>query len=112
MSDAEQKVTEAWNHLREGRADQALSAFETTVRSFPEDVDAYYGLGITQQQLKHRDDATETFNKTLELITIQQKDVVVSEDQGSDYVRTPEEDRFLMLTRMVKQRLQELSNNS
>jgi Flp pilus assembly protein TadD len=112
MSDAEQNVTQAWDHLREGRTDQALSAFETTLRSHPEDVDAHYGLGLTQQRLKHRDDAVETFSKALALLAEQQKLVIRNEAQTRDNMRTPEEDRYMMLSRMVQQRLDELNASS
>ncbi len=59
MSDATEQIAQAWNQLREGRAEQALKQFETTVTAHPDDIDAFYGLGLAQQKLKHREDAIE-----------------------------------------------------
>ena len=112
MADATQQVTQAWDQLRGGRADQALKQFEATVADHPEDIDAVYGLGLAQLKLKYRDDAIESFNKALSLISQGQGSLVFEEDRQQEHVRTPEEDRFLMLTRMVQQRLEELGVQS
>ena len=99
---------QAWNYQREGKFDNALNSFEKAVKASPQDIDAVYGLGLAQKSTGRKTEAIKSFNQALELIEAHQKTLVHEENADHEYIRTPEEDRFVMLARMVNQRLAEL----
>ena len=104
-------VTQAWNHHREGRASAAVTEFEKIVQQTPQDVDAHYGLGLAQKAAGQTAAAINTFKRTLEIISENQKKEDAQRNQDEDYVKTPEDDRLMMLQRMVSQRLAETQND-
>jgi tetratricopeptide (TPR) repeat protein len=100
-------VTQAWNHQREGRAAAAVSEFEKLVKQHPQDVDVNYGLGLSQKAAGQTAAAISTFRHTLEIIGDSMKIENANRSVELENVKTPEDDRLMMLQRMVKQRLAE-----
>ena len=114
QSSTSEKVGQAWRQYREGRTDAAMKEFEAILRQNPEDIDASYGLGLTQKASGQVDLAGKTFSDTLKLINVA-KDQYESSRQVNfedSNVKTPEDDRFMMLDRMVRQRLEEIKTAS
>ena len=109
-NDVSEQVSQAWQQLREGKPDAAVSEFEKIVQQNPRDNDSHYGLGLSQKVAGQEDAARKTFNTALELIDESKRSYDATRDpqQENENVRTPEDDRFQMLSRMVSQRLAEL----
>lgn len=110
-NDVSERVSQAWQQLRVGKPDAAVTEFEKLVQQNPRDIDCHYGLGLSQRAAGQPEAARKTFKTALELIDESKKsyDATLDPQQDSENVRTPEDDRFLMLSRMVSQRLAELS---
>jgi len=105
-----ERVGQAWNHHREGRNDASIAEFEAILKQNPSDIDATYGLGLAQRAAGRSQAAVESFQRALKLVE-QAKDAYQatrSSSQSESNVKTPEDDRFQMLSRMVQQRLSEL----
>lgn len=104
-----ERVGQAWHHHREGRNDAAIAEFQTILKQNPSDIDANYGLGLAQKQAGHNEAARASFQTTLRLV--EEARVAYSAargEHGDSNIKTPEDDRFQMLSRMVSQRLSEL----
>lgn len=109
-----ERVGQAWNHHREGRNDASIAEFEAILKQNPSDVDANYGLGLAQRAAGRKQAAVESFQRALKLVE-QAKEAYQSTRSGSqaeNNVKTPEDDRFQMLNRMVQQRLAELGSSN
>jgi tetratricopeptide (TPR) repeat protein len=105
-----ERVGQAWNHHREGRNDASIAEFEAILKQNPGDIDATYGLGLAQRAAGRKQAAVESFQRALQLVN-QAKEAYQSarnHSQTESNVKTPEDDRFQMLSRMVQQRLSEL----
>ena len=107
-------VSKAWNYQREGKPDTAAAEFEKIVQKYPQDIDANYGLGLALKSAGQIDRAVKSFKTTLELVAESKKTYDATKDQSSDQdtIKTPEDDRFMMLSRMVNQRLAELQGTT
>jgi tetratricopeptide (TPR) repeat protein len=103
-------VSRAWQQHREGKTETAIEEFQKIVGMHPKDIDANYGLGLTQKARGDNEAALKSFKNALELISESQKvyDSTRNTDPEMENVKTPEDDRFQMLSRMVNQRLTEL----
>lgn len=101
-----ERVGQAWHHHREGRHDAAIAEFETILRQNPNDVDANYGLGLAHKAIGRAESARTAFQNALQLIQKANEDYTANRSENN--VKTPEDDRFAMLNRMVRQRLAEL----
>jgi len=110
LNDVSERISQAWQQHRLGRSEAAITEFEKIVQQNPNDIDAHYGLGLSQKAVGQTEAAQQTFETTLELIDESKKTYEATRDPAQEYenVRTPEDDRFQMLTRMVQQRLAEL----
>jgi DNA-binding SARP family transcriptional activator len=114
QSNTSELVSSAWNLQREGRASAAVTEFQKLVQQHPKDIDANYGLALAQKTSGQVEDAIRTFKNTLELIEDSKKSYEASRVRNpeQDNIKTPEDDRFQMLSRMVNQRLAELQKAS
>ena len=103
-------LAEAWVLLRRDRADEAASAFESIVQKESDNVDALYGKGLALRAAGKADAAVEVFQKALQLSRKMLAEVRsqygVSDTSSS--LETSEDDRYMMLDRMICQRLAEL----
>ncbi len=88
----------AWALHREGRNEQALAEFDRILREAPNDIDANFGLGLTQRALGRFDQAIEAFQKTKQLILKSTQEI-----GGENRI----EDRWAMLLKMCDQRIAE-----
>lgn len=108
----EERVGQAWHFIRQRQYERALEAFKDIIRSMPNNVDAYYGLGVVHRALGENDAAIASYQKTLELAQEALKAVrttsSVDGNTAANDLETQEDDRFLMLITMIKQRLAEL----
>lgn len=103
-------IAEAWVLLRRDRAEEAVAAFDAILQKESENVDAHYGKGLALRAAGKSDAAVEVFQKTLQLSRKLLADVR-SQYGVSDMVsslETTEDDRYMMLDRMICQRLGEL----
>ena len=92
----ETQIGQAWGNYRNDRNDAAVSEFERILKSNPDSVDAYYGLGLTQIALGKKQAAADSFGRALTLVN------------QVEAANQDERDRFMMLTRMIKQRLEDI----
>lgn len=106
------QIGKAWGYHHQGRNNDAIREFETILASAPGDVDALYGLGLAQKADGQNEAAIKSFRKALglakELVTAAPP---VAETRGQvedTLVARGVNDRYMMLVRMIKQRLAEL----
>ncbi|MCY4526647.1 MAG: tetratricopeptide repeat protein [Anaerolineaceae bacterium] len=103
-----EEVRRAWQQQRDGNSTAAMDAFAAIVQAHPDDIDARYGLGMSQKATGHRDGAIQSFREALALVESgQQAQVDQRESSSEDYIRTPEDDRLTMMARMLNQRIAE-----
>jgi tetratricopeptide (TPR) repeat protein len=103
-------IAEAWVLLERDRPDEAIAAFDSVIQQEPNNVDARYGKGLALRAAGKSDAAVEEFQKTLQL-SRKLLEEVRSQYGVSDSVsslETTEDDRYMMLDRMIRQRLAEL----
>ena len=108
------QVGQAWHYQRLGETDSAIKEFDRILRQEPDDIDANYGMGLAQRSAGQPQAAVEYFQHALDIVD--QKDSagrIAREAAASDFQterikpNTAEDDRYMMLTRMLKQRLAE-----
>jgi len=104
-----ERIGEAWRLHRDGNNDQAIKIFKEIIQKAPESVDAHYGLGLAYKATNDNASAADAFQKALQLAQSAFKAVNTTSNadghHGSNDLDTNEDDRFMMLTRMLKQRL-------
>ncbi|GAB4508538.1 MAG: hypothetical protein OHK0046_01270 [Anaerolineae bacterium] len=109
-SGIEVQIGKAWGELREGNVEGAITGFDSALNTVPNNVDAHYGLGLAFRKAGRDADAIETFQKALEL-SKQMLEAIRSQIGGDDHhnsLATTDDDRYMMLGRMIRQRLAEL----
>jgi len=94
------QIGQAWKSYREGRSDAAVNEFERILKNHADDADANYGLGLAQQALGMKEAAAQSFKRALEVVS------------RVEPTSQEERDRSMMLTRMIKQRLEELGSGA
>jgi tetratricopeptide (TPR) repeat protein len=104
----EAQIGKAWGLHREGRNTEAIREFQQVLTSAPESVDAHYGLGLALRANGQYDAAEETFRQALSLTKNRQEGVKKPIEKQNDELMYSEADRFMMLNRMITQRLDEL----
>lgn len=116
MSDAviAAQIGKAWALNRERRFTDAVREFENILKSAPEDVDALYGLGLALKNDHQNEAAIKIFQKVYKMtqdaaFNPQAVDVHAQGHMEDTLHVQGQNDRFLMLTRMIKQRLAELN---
>ncbi len=86
-------IGRAWHSHTVGRDDTAIEEFRKLVAAAPNDIDALYGLGMALRSAGQGQEARETFNKVLELLSSQ-------EASNAD-----DANRIQMLRRMTQQQI-------
>ncbi|GAB4313022.1 MAG: hypothetical protein Kow00117_05720 [Phototrophicales bacterium] len=107
------ELGQAWANLRSGQVDQAVSTFDRIIQNSPQNVDAYYGLGLAQRALGNKQRAIEAFQQAYDLAQdhLEKLRAETSADSKLGVVnnlKSIEDDRYMMLIRMLSQRLAEL----
>lgn len=105
------QIGDAWGKLRDGQFDTAISGFEKVLQTAPNNVDAYYGLGLALREKKQDADAVEAFQKAKEHAA-NLLEAIRSQVGTENSLETTEDDRYMMLSRMIRQRLAELGVTS
>lgn len=106
---AAEKVGQAWRLHRDGDNQGAARAFEDIIASHPDSVDALYGLGLTRKATGDFAAAAAAFQQALdtsERAVAALKVTAQAEGQlGDNDLESNADDRYMMLTRMLEQRL-------
>lgn len=107
---SEERIGEAWRQHRMNNNPAAIEIFQEILNSDPKDIDALYGLGLAQRANGENGAAIESFQQALKFAQEGLEEVVsTSEGFGSgNNLNTDQDDRFMMISRMLKQRLVEL----
>lgn len=88
-------IGDAWSVHRSGNNSEAISKFSQVLTTVPDNVDALYGLGLAQDANGDKRAAAESFQKALTILG-------ETTPEGKE-----ERDRYMMLTRMLNQRIAE-----
>lgn len=110
-NDATTLISQAWRYQREGRASAAVAEYERILKQDANNIDALYGMGLAQRDDHQKGKATEYFQRALELVesaAAARRPVSSGDERITN--NTPEDDRYMMLSRMIRQRLIELGN--
>ena len=110
---AAEKVGQAWRMHRDNDNQGAISAFNDILSSHPESVDALYGLGLAQKARGANADAAAAFTQALDitqnaLSAVNYTHQAEGLPSGND-LETNIDDRYMMLSTMLKQRIQDVS---
>lgn len=108
----EERIGEAWRMHRNGDLNSAREIFDDIISRKPESLDAYYGLGLVQRAAGETDAAVTSFQRAYALAkqgfsAVRLTSSVEGHTGGND-LDTYEDDRYMMLIRMIGQRLTEL----
>ena len=108
LSSAE-KIGRAWRLHRDGDSRGAIDMFSSIIEASPANVDAHYGLGLAHKTLGENDAAAAAFKTALDnteqALTAVQK---TSQVEGDNDLDSNADDRYMMLTRMLNQRLEDV----
>ena len=107
-----EKVGQAWRLHREGDNAGAIRMFEGIISSNPENVDALYGLGLAHKATGDLSAAGDAFRQALERTESALSAVKTTSQAegniGDNDLETNFDDRYMMLTRMLTQRVQDV----
>jgi len=103
-------VSNAWRLQREHKASSAVPEFQKILNQDADNIDALYGLGLALRDSGNTEGAITNFQRCLELVdaaALARRPAATGEEEHR-VANTPEDDRYMMLSRMLKQRLTEL----
>ncbi|MBC8171249.1 MAG: tetratricopeptide repeat protein [Anaerolineae bacterium] len=103
-------IGRAWASHRAGRNGDAIRDFEQAIKADSRNVDAYYGLGLAHRATEQYPAAETAFTKALELS--QHRLEEIRGNRRENNVESSDDDRYMMLNRMLAQRLEELKLKS
>ena len=107
-----EKVGQAWRLHRDGDNDGAIRMFESLVAANPENVDALYGLGLAHKATGDNAAAASAFGQALGMTESALAAVKTTShtegNLGDNDLGTNIDDRYMMLTRMLSQRLEDV----
>lgn len=110
-----EKIGRAWRLHRDGDNNGALRLFDEVIAASPENVDAHYGMGLAHKAGGDMAAAADSFRQALS-VTEQALSAVQVTSQaegqhGANDLETNYDDRYMMLTRMLKQRIEDVGGN-
>jgi tetratricopeptide (TPR) repeat protein len=103
-------ISQAWRYQREHQAATAITEYEKILKQDANNIDALYGYGLSLRDTGKKAEATAQFKRALELVdaaALSRRPATTGEEEHRT-VNTPEDDRYMMLSRMIKQRLSEI----
>ena len=107
-----ERIGEAWRLHRNADNEGAIQIFQEIISTSPENVDAYYGLGLAYKASGNIAAATAAFRQALDYAQQANQAIQITSKaeghHGTNDLDTSEDDRFMMLSRMLSQRLEEL----
>jgi cytochrome c-type biogenesis protein CcmH/NrfG len=104
------QISKAWSTHQSGNAKSAINEFEQILKQDQNNVDAMYGLGLAQRKAGDHAQAHNSFESALKLVeeAINKRLTALGTDSAMSR-SSVENDRNLILQRMLKQRLAELN---
>ncbi len=96
--DYAEQLGRAWAEHRQGQNDAAIRDFSGMLQTVTDNMDALYGMGLAQRSVGQLEAAQASFERCLTQV-------------NEALEAHPHEDRYQMLQRMTKQRLDELKDN-
>lgn len=105
-------VSNAWRYQREHQASTAVSEFEKILKQDANNIDALYGLGLALRDSGKKEAAIGQFQQVLKLVesaALARRPTATNQEEIR-VPNTPDDDRYMMLARMIKQRLAELQS--
>ncbi len=108
---SDQRIGKAWRMHREGNNPGAIDMFQQAIQSDPESIDALYGLGLALKAAGDVSAAKDAFSSALEHLqeSSAAEAAALSQEHHSE---TNLGDRYIMLNRMLSQRIEELGGAS
>ncbi|MCU0496594.1 MAG: tetratricopeptide repeat protein [Anaerolineae bacterium] len=103
-------IGRGWAAHREGRNGDAIADFEKVLRTDANNVDAHYGLGLAHRANGSLEQARVALEKSLEVCRKNLSEL--RGERKENNLSTYEDDRYMMLIRMISQRLDELKARS
>lgn len=111
----EARIGEAWSLHRAGKNVEAIRIYDEILRKAPKNIDALYGMGLAKRAESDLDGAVNAFQQALDLAKsgLDATDTTATIDGhlGANNLDSYEDDRFLMLRRMIQQRLEEIESS-
>lgn len=98
-------VGDGWEALRHGDPKNALNVFRGVLNDDNEHIDAHYGLGLAQRASGDSAGAKTSF-ETAKRIAERELAAIRKGDISND-LTTTRDDRYMMLIRMLEQRISE-----
>ena len=111
-----QDISNAWRLHREGNSDAAIDGFQAVLTGDAHNIDALYGVGLAYRASGQKDRAVESFSAAQSPLDSWEKDRVDASKSGESedgplVLTDPiagEGDYYIILSRMIRQRLAEL----
>lgn len=94
--DIDAKIGEAWKAHYEGKDEVAIERFRQIVDEAPDNIDAFWGLGLSYRDAGNKTGAVEAFQRVKAMVTAMLE------------TETGELGRYFMLNRMVDQQLHQM----
>lgn len=111
-----EKIGRAWRLHRDGDNRGALRLFEEVIAASPDSVDAHYGMGLAYKASGDFSEASASFqqalNVTEQALSAVQMEARAEGQHGSNDLESNIDDRYMMLTRMLKQRIEDVGGAS
>ena len=111
-----QNISDAWRLHREGNSGAAIDGFQSVLMGDSTNIDALYGIGLAYRAMGQTERAVESLTAAQSaLATYEEARLAEDEQKTTEGVRPAlsdpiagEGDYFLILSRMISQRLAEL----
>ncbi|MCY4062310.1 MAG: hypothetical protein OXG53_08075 [Chloroflexi bacterium] len=111
-----EKIGRAWRLHRDGDNQGAIRLFEEVIAASPESVDAHYGMGLALKSMGDQRSAAVSFQQALSVteqaLTAVQLTSHAEGQHGANDLETNIDDRYMMLTRMLKQRIEDVGGTA
>ncbi|MCY3866633.1 MAG: tetratricopeptide repeat protein [Chloroflexi bacterium] len=107
-----EKIGTAWRRHRDGDNRGAISLFEEVLAASPDNVDAHYGIGLAHKASGDQAAAAASFQRALSItetaLSAVQTASQAEGQHGANDLESNIDDRYMMLTRMLKQRIDDV----
>ncbi len=103
-------ISHAWRHQREHQPKLAIPEYEKILQQDSDNIDGLYGLGLALRDSGNIEGAITNFQRCLKLVeaaALARRPAITGEEEHR-VANTPDDDRYMMLSRMLNQRLSEL----
>ena len=108
-----QRIGEAWRAHRNGDNSEAARQFDAVIQMNPENVDAHYGKGLALKADGDSAGAAAAFQLALNYaqaaLDAVQTASVAEGHHGANDLDTRDDDRYMMLSRMLQQRIDDVA---